>query len=72
VRFDPAALTRLREEKGWNQSELARRSGVDRATVSRLESGKSPDPSAITIALIAMAFGDGELRDPTLRQLFRE
>jgi transcriptional regulator with XRE-family HTH domain len=71
VRFDPGALTRLREERGWNRRELARAAGVDPATITRLERGDR-DPRAVTVARVAMALGDGELHDPILRQLFRE
>jgi transcriptional regulator with XRE-family HTH domain len=71
VRFDPAALTRLRKERGWNRRELAAAAGVDPSAITRLEQGKR-DPRATTVTLIAMALGDGELHDPILRQLFRE
>jgi transcriptional regulator with XRE-family HTH domain len=33
----------LREEKGWSQSELARRVGVERAAVSQWESGQTKE-----------------------------
>ena len=66
MRFDPAALTRLREERGLSKRELAE-AGVDPATITRLEHGDR-DPRAITVALIAL--GDGELHDPILRELF--
>jgi transcriptional regulator with XRE-family HTH domain len=69
MRFDPEALTRLREERGWTRRELAAAAGVDPATITRLERGDR-DPRAITVALIAIALGDGELHDPILRQLF--
>lgn len=32
-------LKNAREEKGWSQSELSERSGVDRTVISRIESG---------------------------------
>lgn len=32
-------LEELRESKGWSQAELARRSGVGQATISRIEAG---------------------------------
>lgn len=33
-------LRTLRERRGWNQTELAERSGVDSGRISRIESGK--------------------------------
>jgi len=72
MKFDPAALTRLREAKGWNRRELAEAAGVDPATITRLEQGKRDDPHASTITLLAMALGDGELHDPILRQLLHD
>jgi transcriptional regulator with XRE-family HTH domain len=69
VKFDPTALTRLREERSMTRRELAAAAGVDPATITRLERGDR-DPRAITVAVIAIALGDGELHDPILRQLF--
>lgn len=37
-------ILRLRKERGLSQSELSRRSGVDRAYISQLESGKIQMP----------------------------
>lgn len=34
-------IRELREVKDWSQAELARRSGVDQAIISRLESGET-------------------------------
>lgn len=55
MRFDAAALTRLREERGWSQLELAHTAGVDPGTVSRLESGERVDPKLSTVIRIANA-----------------
>ena len=33
-------LVEERERRGWSQAELARRTGIHPATISRLESGK--------------------------------
>src|SRR5579883_3621139 len=41
-------LKRLRAERGWSLDELARRSGVSRATLSRLENAEvSPTTSML-------------------------
>jgi transcriptional regulator with XRE-family HTH domain len=33
------ALQYYREQRGWSQTELAARSGVDQSTISRIETG---------------------------------
>ena len=33
-------LTAERQKKGWSQSELGRQTGINSATISRLEAGK--------------------------------
>jgi transcriptional regulator with XRE-family HTH domain len=71
VKFDPAALTRLREAKGWNRRELAKAAGLNPATITRLERGER-DPLATTVTRLAVVLGDGELHDPILRQLLHE
>ena len=49
-------LRRLREERGWTEDEVARRAGVDAATVRAWEGGESePDPGALD--RVASAFG---------------
>lgn len=67
-------LAQLRHQRGWSYDELAARSGVGRATLVSLESGRSrrnPDRPATTGTLatwfrIAQAFGVdiGELLQP--------
>ncbi len=67
-------LAALRHEKGWSYDELAARSGVGRATLVSLESGKphrNPDKAAtrgtvVTWYKIARAFDVdlGELLKP--------
>ena len=44
-------------EKGWSQSELARRSGVKQGVLSYIESGRTLHPRIDTLALIAKALG---------------
>lgn len=51
-----AALRREREAAGLSASELARRSGVSKATVSQLESG-SANPGVETLWALATAIG---------------
>ena len=46
-----------REAKGWSQLDLAREACVAPSSLCRLEQGKMPDPSFITIARIFEALG---------------
>ncbi len=39
-----AQLVKAREDLGLSQTEAARRAGVSRAWVNRLEAGRSPNP----------------------------
>lgn len=47
---------RLREERGWTEDEVARRVGVDAATVRAWEGGAA-DPEPAALDRIAAAFG---------------
>lgn len=49
-------IRKLREERGWTQIELAKRAGVNKSTVVRLEAN---DPTILldTVALVAQALG---------------
>lgn len=49
-------LTRLREEHGWSKSELARRAGLNQATVSAVEIGRQI-PYDIQLRKLAKALG---------------
>jgi len=49
-------LRKMREEAGVSQSELARQSGVDRATINRVEMGRR-SPSIETLEKLAAAMG---------------
>lgn len=46
----------LREERGWNAAELARRSGLTQPALSYIEKGER-QPGFDTLAKIARAFG---------------
>ena len=46
----------LRLEKGWSQSELARRAGTKQANISRIESGLA-NPTVKSLQKLAKAFG---------------
>lgn len=48
-------LRRLREQKGLNQSELAKRSGVGRTTIVQVENGKREGLSIPSLILLARA-----------------
>ena len=48
-------IRKLRQQKGWTQSELSRRSGVKQGVLSDIESGKTKHPRCDTLAAIAEA-----------------
>jgi DNA-binding XRE family transcriptional regulator len=51
------ALKRERQRCGLTIGEVARRSGLDRAVVSRLENGKQDNPTVATLMRYAAAVG---------------
>jgi len=52
-----AALRRERERQGLSLTDMAERTGIDRATISKLETGKIPNPTIGTIRTYARALG---------------
>jgi len=61
--FRGRLLYALRAKNGWSIIELARRSGVDRMTITRLEQGKlKRSPRAETVGKIAKALGISEIK----------
>jgi transcriptional regulator with XRE-family HTH domain len=50
-------IRELREAKGWSQSELARRSGVSQAAISKLEAQLSGGVDFGTLERLANALG---------------
>jgi ribosome-binding protein aMBF1 (putative translation factor) len=51
------ALKREREQSGVSIGDVAKRSGLDRAVVSRLENGKQDNPTVATLMRYAAAVG---------------
>jgi ribosome-binding protein aMBF1 (putative translation factor) len=51
------SLRQARESTGLSLDEVASRSGIDKAQLSRLENGKVPDPRSSTLARYARAIG---------------
>jgi hypothetical protein len=51
------SLRGARESAGLSLDEVAARSGIDKAQLSRLENGKVPDPRPSTLARYARAIG---------------
>jgi transcriptional regulator with XRE-family HTH domain len=49
-------IHRLRKERGWSTSALARRAGISTAEISRLEKGQGTGPSWRTLEGLAKAF----------------
>lgn len=52
-------LTELRDRREWSMGQLADRSGVSRAAISRIEAGLTPSPGAETLRKLAEALGVG-------------
>jgi transcriptional regulator with XRE-family HTH domain len=50
-------IKRLRDRKGWDQSELAARAGVKQSLLSRLEGGSRTNPTADIVRKLARALG---------------
>lgn len=50
-----AELKELREEAGLSLTEVARRCGIDKAALSRLENGQNPNPTLDTLWRYAAA-----------------
>jgi DNA-binding Xre family transcriptional regulator len=50
-------LKQAREDRGLSLSEISRRTGIDLASLSRLESGKNPNPTFETLSRYAQALG---------------
>ncbi len=66
-----AALKALREQQGLSISELAERTGMDRAMISRLENGQVDNPTIVTMSRYAQALGKRvlvSLADATAQQ----
>jgi transcriptional regulator with XRE-family HTH domain len=51
------SLRQARESAGLSLDEVASRSGIDKAQLSRLESGKVHDPRSSTLSRYARAIG---------------
>ena len=51
------ALKRERQQSGLSISDVADRSGLDRAVISRLENGKQDNPTVATLMRYAAAVG---------------
>jgi ribosome-binding protein aMBF1 (putative translation factor) len=52
-----AALKAVREQQGLSISDLADRTGMDRAMISRLENGQIDNPTIATMSRYAKALG---------------
>ncbi len=50
-------LRQVREARGLSLSEISRKSGIDLASLSRLEGGKNPNPTFETLSRYADALG---------------
>ena len=52
-----SSLRPERERRGLSLTDLAERTGIDRATVSKFETGKIPNPTVGTLRKYAAAIG---------------
>jgi ribosome-binding protein aMBF1 (putative translation factor) len=52
-----AGLRRERERQGLSLTDMAERTGIDRATISKLETGKIANPTVGTLRTYAKALG---------------
>ncbi len=52
-----AGLRREREQQGLSLTDMAQRTGIDRATISKLETGKLANPTIGTLRTYARALG---------------
>ena len=52
-----AALKALREQQGLSISDMEKRTGMDRAMISRLENGQIDNPTLATVSRYAKALG---------------
>lgn len=52
-----AELRKVRESKKLSLTEIAQRSGIDKAALSRLETGRNVNPTLKTLESIARAIG---------------
>lgn len=52
-----AGLRRERERQGLSLTDMAERTGIDRATISKLETGKLANPTVNTLRTYARALG---------------
>ena len=52
-----SALKSLREQQGLSISDMAERTGMDRAMISRLENGQMNNPTLATVGRYAKALG---------------
>ncbi|HEV3260779.1 MAG TPA: helix-turn-helix transcriptional regulator [Gemmataceae bacterium] len=52
-----AALKAVREQQGLSITDLAERTGIDRAMISRLENGQIDNPTVATMTRYAKALG---------------
>lgn len=53
----PAGLRTERERRGLSLADMADRTGIDRATISKRETGRLPNPTVGTLRTYALALG---------------
>mgnify|MGYP001578886324 FL=1 len=52
-----AQVAKAREERGWNQKELAQRAGLAQSEISYIERGERPNPGIASLVALEKALG---------------
>ena len=54
VKYDVAPLYVARLKRGWTRTDLAKKSGLDQPTITRIENGENQSPKSISKAAKAL------------------
>lgn len=57
LKYSPDKIIALRKERGWGQSELARRAGMSAPSLWALENGRTKMPKFHTLQSLAITLG---------------
>ncbi len=54
-------IVKLRKEKGWTQSDLAKATGLSKGYIAAIEEGRDPGVKALSIIAVALGVEIGAL-----------